>query len=198
MGIHRHSLGDNMGMLRGMRMSKTHCFRLVFLFLAIVPCTQLFAQEPPSCPPSGAFIAPKDAAYEDAMALKKSLESQGMMVRCIFETKFSSQFLRWDNGAPRSTIEGEACIRTNLGDLSVLFMPKPSTFAALKIKERRSGGRYLYTFSGMSDVWPRTFKSWSSARRDYFFRHDNYLLSGAGDELRSAVEAALHQAPLSL
>jgi hypothetical protein len=32
-------------------------------------------------------------------------------------------------------------------------------------------------------------------RRDYLFRHDNYLLSAAGDELRNAVEAALHQLP---
>lgn len=178
-------------------MSKTRCFRPLFLFLAIVPCTQMFAQEL-SCPPPNAFIAPKDPAYADAMALKESLESQGTVVRCIFETKFSSQFLRWENGVPRSTIEGEACIRTNLGDLSVLFMPRPRTFAALKIKERRSGGRYLYTFSGMPDVWPRTFKSRNSVRRDYFFRHDNYLLSAEGDELRSTVEAALHQLPLSL
>ena len=179
-------------------MSRTRSFRLLFLFLAIVPCVQLSAQEPLPCPPPDAFIAPKDPAYADAMALKKSLESQGMVVRCIFETKFSSQFLRWENGVPRSTIEGEACIRTNLGDLSVLFMPRPRTFTALEIKERRSGGRYLYTFSRMPDVWPGTFKSRSSVRRDYFFRHDNYLLSAAGDELRTAVEAALHQLPLSL
>jgi hypothetical protein len=173
-------------------------FRLLFLFFAIFPCSQLSAQEPLPCPPGDAFIAPKDPAYADAVALKKHLESQGMVVRCIFETKFSSAFLRWENGVPGSTIEGEACIRTNLGDLSVLFMPRPKTFAALKIKERRSGGRYIYTFSGMPDVWPRTFKTQSSVRRDYFFRLDNYLLSAAGDELRSAVEAALHQSPLSL
>jgi hypothetical protein len=124
-------------------MSRGRFFRLLFVFLSLVPCTRLSAQQPLSCPPPDAFISPKDPAYADAMALKKSLESHGMMIGCIFETKFSSQFLRWENGAPRSTIEGEACIRTNLGDLSVLFMPRPSTFAALKIRERRTGGRYL-------------------------------------------------------
>jgi hypothetical protein len=179
-------------------MSRTHSLRLLFLFLAIVSCTQLSAQAPLSCPPPGAFIAPKDPAYADAMTLKKGLESQGIVVRCIFETKFSSAFLRWENGVPRSTIEGEACIRTNLGDLSVLFMPRPRTFAALKIKERHTGGRYLYTFSGMPDVWPPKFKSRSSMSRDYFFRYDNYLLCASGEELRSALEAALHQLPLSL
>jgi hypothetical protein len=177
-------------------MSRTLCFRLLFLFLSVSACIRLYAQ-PNACPPPGALIAPKDPAYADAMDLKQRLESQGVVVNCIFETKFSSVFLRWENGVPRSTIEGEACIRTNLGDLGVLFMPRPQTFEALKIKERHSGGGYLYTFSGMPGVWPHKFKS-GGVRRTYFFRHDNYLLSARDDELLSAVEAALHQHPLSL
>jgi len=143
-------------------------------------------------------MSPDQPAYADAMALKHGLESQGMVVRCIFETKFSSQFLVWENGKPRSTIEGEACIVTNLGALEVLFVSRPKTFADLKIKEHRDREGYLYTVSGMPDVWPSKFKRWSSVRRTYYFRHDNYLLSGGGEELRTAVEAALHYQPLSL
>ena len=189
------------GSIRGVGevlMSSTRFLRLLFALLAFAPCARLSAQERAPCPPPAAFIAPKDPAYADAMALKNNLESQGLVVSCVFETKFSSQFLRSENGVRRSTIEGEACIQTNLGALSVLFMLRPRTFDALKIEERHKGGRYLYSVSGMPDVWPRTFRTWSSVPRTYFFRHDNYMLTAAGDELRSAVEAALHQVPVSL
>jgi hypothetical protein len=172
--------------------------RLLFLLLVIVICTPLSAQQGDDCPGPAALMSPEQAAYADAMALKSSLESQGMVVRCIFETKFSSQFIVWENGKPRSTIEGEACISTNLGALEVLFVSRPRTFADLKIKEHRTRGGYLYTVSGMPDVWPSKFKRWGSVRRTYYFRHDNYLLSGGGEELRTAVEAALHYQPLSL
>jgi hypothetical protein len=179
-------------------MSRTRLARLMFLLVGIVLRTPLSAQQLGDCPPSPALMSPGQPAYADAMALKNGLESQGMVVRCIFETKFSSQFIVWENGNPRSTVEGEACVLTNLGALEVLFVSRPRTFADLKIKEHRAHGRYLYTVSGMPDVWPSKFKRWSSVRRTYYFRYDNYLLSGGGEELRTAVEAALHYQPLSL
>lgn len=179
-------------------MSWTLSNRLSFLLLVIVLCSPLSAEQVDDCPASAALMFPDHAAYADAMALKIRLESQGMVVRCIFETKFSSQFMVWENGKPRSTIEGEACINTNLGALEVLFVSRPGTFADLKIREHRARGGYVYTVSGMDDVWPSKFKRWSSVRRTYYFLHDNYLLSGGGEELRTAVEAALHYQPLSL
>lgn len=172
-------------------MGRTFAVSFLLSVITFFPCARLAAQQREPCPLPAALVAPADAMYVDAMALKKSLESQGLVVHCIFTTKFSSQFLRWENGVPRSTIEGEACIRTNRGDLEVLFMLRPRTFADLKIKERLSGGRYLYTYSGMPNVWPSKFKGESRAHRNYFFRHDNYLLTANGDELRGAVEAAL-------
>ena len=114
--------------------------RLLFLPLAIVMCNRLSAQQVDDCPGPSALMSPDQPAYADAMALKNSLESQGMVVRCIFGTKFSSQFIVWENGKPRSTVEGEACIRTSRGDLEVLFVSRPRTFADLKIKERRTRG----------------------------------------------------------
>jgi hypothetical protein len=173
-------------------MSRTLSARILFLLLVIVLCTRLSAQQVDDCPGPAALMSPDQAAYADAMALKHSLESQGMVVRCIFETKFSSQFIVRENGKPRSTVEGEACIRTNLGALEALFVSRPNTFSDLKIKEHRARGGFLYTVSGMPDVWPSKFKRWDSVRRTYYFRHDNYLLSGEGEELRTAVEAALH------
>jgi len=168
------------------------------LLLLVIAVTRLFAQEPLPCPPPAAPIAPGDPAYEDALSLKKNLESQGMEVRCIFETKFSSQFLDRTSPILRSKIEGEACLRTNLGDLGVLFMWRPRTFAELNIKERHQGGWYVYTFSGMADVWPSNIKRSASKDRTYYFLHGNYLLSAVGDKMRSALESALHQSPLSL
>jgi hypothetical protein len=179
-------------------MFRTLLASLTLPLLVIVLCARLSAQQGDDCPGPAALMSPDQPAYADAMALKNSLESQGMVVRCIFETKFSSQFIVWENGTPRSTIEGEACIRTNLGNLEVLFLSRPRTFADLKIKEHRTRGGYLYTVSGMPDVWPGKFKRWGSVRRTYYFRHDNYLLSEEGEELSTAVEAALHYQPLSL
>lgn len=178
-------------------MSWRFSFRLLFLF-ATAPWMQLSAQERSPCPPQAALISVGQAAYADALALKNGLESQGMVVNCIFETKFSSAFLVWENGVPHSTLEGEACIRTNLGDLEVFFVPRPRTFADLKIKQRRVRGEYVYTVSGMSDIWPRKIERWGAAQRNYFFVHDNYLLSAGGEDLRKAVETALHFPPLDL
>lgn len=179
-------------------MTRALSARLLVLFVAVAACARLTAQESLPCPPQRALIAPDQPAYQDAMALKQNLESQGLTVRCIFETKFSSQFLDRTSAVPRSTIEGEACIRTNLGDLSVLFMWKPRTFSELSIKESRKRGWYVYSYSGMTDVWPHNIKHSGSKDRTYYFRHDNYLLSAVGEKQRAAVEAALHQPPLPL
>lgn len=172
--------------------------KLLLVFLVIAPPTRLSAQQADDCPGPAALMSPSQPAYEDAMALKKILESQGMAVRCIFETKFSSAFVVWEGGKPRSTVEGEACIRTNLGDLEVLFMWKPRTFAELSISEHRVHGGYVYDFSGMDDVWLRKFKHQGSAHRNYYFRRANYLLSAGAEELRNAVATALQYPPLSL
>jgi hypothetical protein len=180
------------------RVSGMRLAGLLFLLFVIVPCARSSAQQVDDCPLPAALISPDQPAYADAMSLKKNLESQGLVIRCIFATKFSSQFIVWENGKPRSTVEGEACIRTNLGDLDVLFMSRPRNFDDLKIKERRDGRGYLYTFSGMPDVWPRNLKHIGSIHHTYYFRIDNYLLSVGSDELRNAVEAALHYPPLSL
>jgi hypothetical protein len=179
-------------------MSPAQFAKLLLFFFCAGLCTRSSAQQVADCPPPAALMSPSQPAYADATSLKKSLESQGLVVQCIFETKFSSQFLVWENDKPRSTVEGEACIRTNLGDLTVLFLWKPRTFAELNISEHQSHGGYIYHFSGMNDVWPRNLKQLGSTRRTYYFRSDNYLLSAGSEELRNAVATALQYPPLSL
>ena len=164
-----------------------HLMASLALLLA-ASCPQALAQSVP-CPPTPALIASDNPAYADAMSLAKNLEAHGFVVHCIFPTKISSEFLIRENGVQRSTIEGEACFRTNYGDVGAFFVPKPQTFADLKIKEQRKGGGYLYTFSGMPSSW--TMDHWGSARRDFFLKRDNYLLSASDDTLRARLEEAL-------
>jgi hypothetical protein len=113
-----------------------------FLMISLRP---LPAQSEP-CPPPASLIGADNPAYNDAMGLQKALEAQGFIIYCIFPTKFSSAFLVWENGIAHSTVEGEANFRTNFGDLDVVFLPKPQTFAELNIEEHRKDSGYLYTF----------------------------------------------------
>jgi hypothetical protein len=148
------------------------------------------------CPPPAALIAPDNPTYADATDLQEKLKASGIGVYCIFPTKFSSAFIVWENEVAHSTVEGEACFRTNFGDIGVVFIPKPQTFSALNIRERYKDGGYLYTFSGMPDTW--IVKQVGSGRRQYFLKSDNYIMSVTDANLRLRLEEALHvkwQAP---
>ena len=166
------------------------CFFILSLHFAL----QVKAQSA-ECPPANLWLAPTNTAYQDATSVKRLLESHGIIVKCIFETKLSSEFLLREHGIERFTLEGEACFRTNYGDFSAFFLPKPHSFSALKIEERRDGGGYLYMFSGMPKIW--LLKQFGSSQRLYYFSRDNYLLSVADGPLRSSVQEALHTPPVS-
>jgi hypothetical protein len=159
---------------------------LLILLLVIGCHNGLAATE---CPRPATLIAPDDPAYVDAVHLRGVLQSHGFTVECIFPTKFSSTFLKWENGVARSTVEGEACFRTREGDIGVVFVPKPQTFADLKIRERRQGRGYLYSFSGMPGIW--LVKNVGSARRQYHIKHDNYILSVDDESVRNRLEEAV-------
>jgi hypothetical protein len=108
------------------------------------------------------------------MRLKRTLESHGFVVGCVFPTKLGSIFQVDEGGVPRKTVAGEADFRTNYGELVAVFMPKPQTFADFKITERRESGGYLYTFGGTPRVF--TTNRFGSANRTYFVDLDNPLL----------------------
>src|ERR1700690_1600743 len=125
-----------------------HLFAILILLLA----RPLVAQTVP-CPPPAAILAPDNPAYADAMDLQKTLESHGFVVQCIFPTKLGSIFQVEENGVLQSTVEGEADFQTTSGDIDVVFLPKPQTFADFKITERRKDHGYLYRFTGTPRVW---------------------------------------------
>jgi hypothetical protein len=162
------------------------------VLLLAVSQSSLCAQEP-ECPPAAALLSSTDPVFADAMELKRSLESQGFVIHCMFPTKLGSIFQVEEGGVSRSTIEGEANFHTNYGDVEAVFVPKPQTFAGFKINEHREDGGYFYTFAGTPRVW--AVNRFESPRRYYFLKHDNQLLLMSNDRLRARLEQALHLPP---
>lgn len=174
-------------MLKGL-LARLAAGLVVVLAAASLP---LFAQPVP-CPTGEALIAPNNPAYADAVELAQSLETHDFIVKCIFPTKLNSVFMVEENGVLRSTIEGEACFRTNYGDFSAVFLPKPQTFADFKITERREGGGYLYRFTGTPRVWAGDKFKFGAARRQYFLKRDNVLFMVDDTQLLSRLEDIYH------
>ena len=164
--------------------------RLIAGFILLLAASTLPAQSVP-CPPAAALLSSGDPAYPDAMELAQRLQNHDFTVQCIFPTKFGSVFMVEENGALVSTIEGEACFRTNFGDIGVLFVPKPQTFADFKITEHREGGGYLYRFSGTPRVHGGNKFKMGTAGRNYFLKRDNQLFIVGDDRLLARLEDAL-------
>jgi hypothetical protein len=161
--------------------------------LGVVPLLLAFAFElsaqESDCPKGPPLLSPSEPAYSDAMELKQTLESHGFAVRCVFPTKLGSIFEVDDGGAIHSTVEGEADFRTNYGEVDVVFLPKPQTFANFKISERRKDSGFLYTFGGTPRVWDTNL--FGSARRMYFLDHGNQLFFINDVRLLHRLEQAL-------
>jgi hypothetical protein len=157
-------------------------------------CLPLFGQPPgqsSDCPPPQALLTSSDAAYSDPMELQNKLEAHDFQTRCIFPTKFSTIFMVEQNGTLVSTIEGEACFNTSRGAIDVVFRPKPQTFTDFKITERRKGNGYLYRFTGTPRVSAGDKFKFGTAARQYYVKHDNYLLIVSDSQLASRLEATL-------
>jgi hypothetical protein len=146
------------------------------------------------CPIGEALLSQSNPVYADAIELEQSLQNHGFSVRCIFPTTLNSIFMVEENGTLQSTIEGEVCYRTNYGDLSVVFVAKPQTFADFKIAEHCEGGSYLYRFTGTTRVWSGNKFKFGSAHRIYFLKRDNQLFL-ADNQLISRLQDAFHLPP---
>ena len=163
--------------------------RLVLSLFLTVCSSPLFAQSVP-CPTGAALLLSSDPAYADAMELARILEIHNFAVNCIFPTKFGSVFMVDNHGTLQSTVEGEACFRTDRGDIGVVFLPKSQTFANFKIAERRKDRGYIYKFSGTPRVLHEDQFDFGTAHRQYFLKRDNKLIV-VDDKLRASVQEAL-------
>jgi hypothetical protein len=165
-------------------------YRLAGSVLLVPLCISSLAAQSVACPPEKALLATSDLAYADAMDLQQRLEKQNFSVRCIYPTKFGSFFMVDHNGTLESTVEGEACFSTNYGRIDVVFLPKSQTFADFQITERRKGGGYLYRFTGTPRVSAGDKFKFGTAARQYFLKHDNYLIIVSDNQLVPRLEAA--------
>jgi hypothetical protein len=113
-------------------------------------------------------------SYSDAMILKQDLTGEGFEVECVLESKLNGMFGSEKLGNRSSA----ALFRTNHGSFEALFLPKPFTFDLVEVHEKRSGSRYIYSFTG--DPPSRT--SPDSPRPIYFVkRHDKmFIVTDAG------------------
>jgi hypothetical protein len=123
----------------------------ILLFLTACPYA-LRAQEP-DCRKEAALLSPTEPVYPDAMELKGTLESHGLVVHCMFPTTLWSVFEVEDGGVMHNTVEGEVNYHTNYGDVTAFFLPTPQTFADFKITEHREDRGFLYSFAGTPRVW---------------------------------------------
>ena len=121
-----------------------------------------------------------DPAYEDAMALARTLGDRGFTVRCIAPSKMTGTF---------AGQKGAALFRTNRGNFEALFLPKPQTFDHLDIVERKESGRYLYSFSGRPAPWPANLID--GPRPTFFIKHMNRLVVAQDKATADALGAAL-------
>lgn len=171
----------------------TAATRLLAALAVVLAASLTLAAQSVPCPPDKALLSSSDPAYADALELQHRLQNSGFTVRCIFPTKFGSVFTAEKNGILQSTVEGEACFSTNYGGLDVVFLPKPQTFSDFEISERRKDRGYLYRFTGTPHTAAEGKFNFGTAARQYFLKHDNYLVIVSDDKLLARLQKIFSQ-----
>jgi hypothetical protein len=153
-------------------------FLISLLVLLLVYPRSIFGQKTPcNAEELKASLPSKAQAYSDAIALSRTLEKNGISVRCILLSKMDGTF----DGQ-----EGAALYRTDHGDFEALFLPRPQNFERLKVIERQDGGRYSYSFVGPPQPWPAN--RIDAAFRMYFVKHQNVLFALTDKTLAATLE----------
>lgn len=155
---------------------------LVSAFAWLLTTPLLLAQSV-GCSPeeTAALLSPADPAYDDAIELARTLSEHGFTINCVLTSKLGGLF----NG-----LEGAALFRTTDGDFDALFLPKPKTFADLKIVERQLKKGFAYFFAGKPRSW--SANRLESVRREYFINRGSQLLVLSDDPLRTKLESVLN------
>jgi hypothetical protein len=154
---------------------------LAFALAWLLAAPLLLAQSV-GCTPeeTAALLPPVDPAYDDVLELARTLSEHGFTITCVLTSKMGGLF----NG-----LEGAALFRTTDGDFDALFLPKPKTFADLKVIERQQKKGFAYFFAGKPRSW--SANRLESVRREYFINRGNQLLVLSDDRLRTKLESVL-------
>jgi len=119
-----------------------------------------------------AVLTPTDPVYAETVQLTRELENHGFVVGCVLQSKMVGTF---------EGQLGAALYRMSRGVFEALFLPKPHTFASLRLIERLKNGRYplySYSFEGtprspVTEGTPRSPVTFNCARRTFFSRRAN-------------------------
>jgi len=151
--------------------------------IAVFIATAAVAQgqaDAPRCPADWPRLQPSDPGYSQAVALVRLLADGGLRVMCFAPSTMNDMF---------AGQEGAVLYRTGRGDFEALFLPPSQSFDALRIVERREGGRYLYSFTGQPKPWPANLID--ASYPVYFFKHLNRLLVTNDKDLVGQLETVL-------
>jgi len=135
-----------------------------------------------SSPDLNALLRPTDPVYAGTVELTHELEDHGNVVRCVLQSKMANVF----DGQL-----GAALYRTSRGDFEALFLPKPQTFASIRLIESHKNSRYvryLYSFQGT----PRSPLTMDCARRTFFARSANRLFVTEDKQLAASLGEILN------
>ena len=128
----------------------------------------------------GSLMRPGDRSYEDAMEFACWLNEKGVKFLSLHRSKLEGLF---------PGIYKAAFFRTEKGVVEVIFLPDPRGAESVKVKEQRTEGRYLYSFSGDPNV--ELAGAVDSSRPMYFLMHRNWFIVPDKAELYQALKRAL-------
>ena len=128
----------------------------------------------------GSLMRPGDRSYEDAMEFACWLNEKGIKFLSLHRSKLDGMF---------PGLTKAAFFKTEKGVVEVIFFPDPRGAESVIVKEQRTRGRYLYSFSGYPNV--ELAGAFDSSRPMYFLMRRNWFIVPDKEELYQALKRAL-------
>jgi hypothetical protein len=148
---------------------------------AIAQALKFFPRHPQLNPSrDGSLMKPGHPAYEDAMEFACWLNEKGIKFLSLHGSKLDGMF---------PGLTKAAFFKTEKGVVEVIFFPDPRGAESVIVKEQRTQGRYLYSFSGYPNV--ELVGGFDSSQPMYFLMHRNWFIVPDKEEPYQALKQAL-------
>lgn len=148
---------------------------------AVAQAPQVFPRPSQRSPSrDGSLMRPGDRSYEDAMEFACWLNEKGIKFLSLHRSKLDGMF---------PGLRKAAFFKTEQGVVEVIFFPGPASAENVIVTERRTDGRYLYSFSGYPNV--EFAGGFDSSQPMYFLMHRNWFIVPDKEELYQALKRAL-------